>query len=352
MTIILGKDDIAKYPFLDEAANYIKETHFDLNEFDRPEFNHIIDRAQERIENVIFQGKIFLELEKYDIEVFTFLISLIMIKHINIENIFKKFSLFEAMRAEKFLVHDLNKNVDNKRKYELISKIFIDLFKFKIDFDPKTSLFKIKIADYIKRAVLFHEQEWKLINRSVNNGLVYLDTDETVRLIRNELSKLIYNRIKSMNIPFIPEKIKERSYYLKERTTSYKPKNYIVTEYPPCVKNAYDLLKNGENLPHSARFMLATYMLAIGKSVQEIVTLFSTAPDYNEKITKYQVEHLAGEKGSHTKYSVPSCSKLSNEGLCYANSKCSGIMNPIQYGRIKKLTDNNKNNKMTNKKET
>ncbi|MGD1836500.1 MAG: DNA primase [Nitrososphaeraceae archaeon] len=343
MTIILGKDDIAKYPFLNEAAIYIKETHFDLNEFDRPEFGHVIDRAQERIESAIFQGKIFSNLEKYDVELFTFLISLIMIKHINIEHILKKFSLFEAMRAEKFLVRDLNLNKDYKRKYELISKIFIDVFKLKMDLDQKTSLFKISVPDYIKRAVLFHEQEWKLINRSVSNGLVYLDTDETVRLIRNELSKLIYNRIKSMNIPFIPEKIRDRSSYLKGKTVSYKPKNYIVTEYPPCIKHAYDLLKNGENLPHSARFMLATYMLAIGKSVEEIVTLFSTAPDYNEKITRYQVEHLAGEKGSHTKYSVPSCSKLSNENLCYANSKCLGIMNPVQYGRIKKLVDDNKN---------
>jgi DNA primase large subunit len=81
--------------------------------------------------------------------------------------------------------------------------------------------------------------------------------------------------------------------------------------------------------------MLATYMLAIGKPIDEIVALFENAPDFNEKITRYQVEHLAGMKGSRTKYSVPSCEKLLNENLCFATEQCAGVFNPIQFGRRK-----------------
>ena len=74
-------------------------------------------------------------------------------------------------------------------------------------------------------------------------------------------------------------------------------------------------------------------MLAIGKPIDEIVMMYQNAPDFNEKITRYQVEHLAGLKGSRTKYSVPSCEKLLNENLCFATEECSGIVNPIQFGR-------------------
>jgi DNA primase large subunit len=81
--------------------------------------------------------------------------------------------------------------------------------------------------------------------------------------------------------------------------------------------------------------MLATYMLAIGKTVDEVVLIFQNAPDYNEKITRYQVEHLAGNKGSHTKYSVPTCSKLANQNLCFATIDCRGITNPLQFGKYK-----------------
>jgi DNA primase large subunit len=48
------------------------------------------------------------------------------------------------------------------------------------------------------------------------------------------------------------------------------------------------------------------------------------------------VEHLAGMKGSHTKYSVPSCEKLQNENLCFATAECDGLINPIQFGRKRK----------------
>ena len=68
-------------------------------------------------------------------------------------------------------------------------------------------LFKVKISDYLERSSHFHEQQWKLVNRLVHRGYVYLDADETVRLIRNELSNLIYMRIKAMTLTKLPESI-------------------------------------------------------------------------------------------------------------------------------------------------
>ena len=161
----------------------------------------------------------------------------------------------------------------------------------------------------------------------------YLDGDETVRLIRYEIYNLMYNRIKNMNITKIPEQIKIHADLIKNKLAPAIRYSYTAADLPPCIKKSLELLNNNENLPHSARFMLATYMLSSGKSVNEVVLLFQNAPDYNEKITKYQVEHLAGKKGSQTKYSVPACSKLVNENLCYATIDCRGITNPIQFGR-------------------
>ena len=334
MSIILGKDDLAKYPFLEEAGTYIRESHFDLDDFNRSEFLHIIERATKRIEFALIQGKVFTDLEKYDIELFTFLVSLIIMKYINEDSAIKKFSLLEAMRVEKFLISDLLKEKELRKKNLLISKIFRELFQLDVELDPqKNNLFKMNVSDYLHRATQFNEVEWKLINRAVDNGYVYLDGDETVRLIRYEIYKLMYNKIKNMNITKIPDQIKLHATLIKNKLTP--PIKYVrrITDFPPCIKKALELLNKSENLPHSARFMLATYMLSSGKSVEEVVLLFQNAPDFNEKITRYQVEHLAGKKGSQTKYSVPACSKLVNENLCYATIDCKGITNPIQFGK-------------------
>ena len=336
MSIILGNEDLAKYPFLEEAGKYIRETHFDLDDFDRSEFSHIIERAKKRIECELIEGKVFTELEKYDIELFTFLVSLIIMKCIGIDHAVKKFSLFEAMRVERFLIADLLREKDLTKKNLLLSKIFKELFQLNVKMDDKkTNLFKMKISDYLKRSNEFNEVEWKLINRAVNNGYVYLDGDETVRLIRSEIYKLMYNRIKEMNISQIPYQIIVNAKLITKKLSPTSKTSNQVRELPPCIKKALELLNNNENLPHSARFMLATYMLSIGKSVDEVILLFQNAPDYNEKITRYQVEHLAGIKGSQIKYSVPTCSKLANENLCYATNDCKGITNPVQFGRFK-----------------
>ena len=114
---------------------YVKETHFSIDEFARPEFNHILEKAKTRIEYEILTGNVFLELEKYDIDLFTFLISLIMIKCINIESVTKKYCLLEAMRVESFLIDDLRHEKDVKKKKLLISKIFDELFDLKIVLD-------------------------------------------------------------------------------------------------------------------------------------------------------------------------------------------------------------------------
>lgn len=335
MSIRMGTGDLAKYPFLNEAREYLRQSGFGWEELDKPEMGEIIDMAAERILAGV-NGQINDSLNRYEKEILIFIVSLIMVKSIGMEPVLKKYALAEARRAEKFLTDDLKKQTEQQRR-ALFSKIFEDLFSLRIDVAEDGRLFKVKVTDYLLRSSHFHEQEWKIINRLVSRGFVYLDADEVVRLVRNELAVLIHDRVAAMSLPAVPPAIKEKADYLR---TSLAPRlqyrTYAVTEYPPCVKHALEVMGRGENLPHSARVMLATYMLAIGKQTDEVVELFKNAPDFNEKITRYQVEHLAGTKGSRVKYSVPSCEKLRNENLCFATEDCAGITNPVQFGRWKR----------------
>jgi DNA primase large subunit len=333
---------LAKYPFLDEASSYIRETTFAIDEFDRPEMEHIVSRAAERLEMGILAGKVYTELERYEVEILTFLVTLLLVKALNFEPVVRKYSLLEAIRAEKFLTDDLIKEKSYSKKKLLLYKVFEDLFNLKIDAALETNVLRLRVADYLIRATRMNEQEWKLINRSVDLGYVFLDTEEAVRLIRSELSNLIYKRIKNMIVPSMPAKIRISADKLRNSLKIYSTfkKHSPIVDYPPCINHAVSLMNKGENLPHSARLMLATYMLRIGKQIDEIVDMFRNAPDYNEKITRYQVEHLAGNKGSRILYSVPSCKKLQAEDLCFATTGCEGIYNPIQFGRASKRVGN------------
>ncbi len=334
-SIRLGTGDLAKYPFLNEAGEYLRQSGFGWDELGRPDMKEIVWRAAERI-RAGAAGSVYDKLDRYEAEIITFLVTLIMVKAVGIEPVLKKYALAEARRAEKFLTEDLKRHNDAQKR-ALLAKIFYELFGLAIEVTGDGRLFKVKVTDYLARSSHFHEQEWKMINRLVDGGYVYLDPDETVRLVRSELAVLISSRVHAMSLPptsSLPVAIQEQVDALRtELAPRYEYRTVAAKDYPPCVKHALEVMGRGENLPHSARVMLATYMLAVGKSTDEIVEVFRSAPDFNERITRYQVEHLSGAKGSRTRYSVPSCDKLRTENLCFATAECAGIINPVQFGR-------------------
>ncbi len=334
----LGTEEIAKYPFLTEAGNYLREKGFTLEQFDKDgDLRPIIELAFSRIE-IAANGKIFnsdFSIKNLDVEVFSFLVAVILLKQSGMNTLIKRFSLAEARRAEKFLEKDLA-DINNKTNEQLAIKIIRDLFAMEIH--KHDDYFVIPVPDYLKHAAHFHEKEWKLVNRLVDNGNVFLSAHETVRLIRKELDNFISSKIQSVSIPLVPNSFKKPINDLVNLAKKFSMQFVETTEYPPCIKHAIEVLSKGENLPHSGRFMLATYLLNKGQTIEDIAPLFKNAPDYNEKITLYQLKHLAGNFGSGTKYSCPSCDKLKSENLCYAIPECDNIINPLQFGR-KKITN-------------
>ena len=328
----LGTEEIAKYPFLSEAGTYLREKGFTLEQFGDEDFKPIIDLALSRIQ-IAADGKIFnsdFSIKNLDIEVFSFLVAVILLKQSGMNTLIRRFSLAEARRAEKFLEKDL---INTHTNEELAIKIIKDLFAMNVS--KYNDYFVIPAPDYLTHAVHFHEQEWKLVNRLVHDGKVFLSAHETVRLIRKELDNFISSKIQSANIPSIPESFKKPIDTLVTLAKKFTVQVIETTEQPPCIKHALEILHKGENLPHSGRFMLATYLLNKGQTIEEIAPLFKNAPDYNEKITLYQLKHLAGNFGSGTKYACPSCEKLKSENLCYIIPECANIINPLQFGRKK-----------------
>ena len=347
MSIKLGTNDLAKYPFLNEAALYVKETHFDLKEFDRGEMDFIINRSFKKIEDFIKEGDSNYNLEKFEIEILTFLASLLILKSVSVDVITKKFALLESMRFERYLIDDLKNSFKDEKKRLVLFKIFKEVFKIDVYSETRISEFyKIRVLDYIRRSIVFHEQEWTLINRTVKDGYVYLTVTEVVRLFRNELSLMIVDKIKNMKLGAFPNQVVNKSQNLKSywesvnkrRSDSAGPDGSAnkgdVT--PPCIDHLYKNLNNGENLPHSARLLLATFLLFSGKSIEDIVEIFKKLPDFNERITRYQLEHLSGKKGGSKKYFVPSCEKVKLENLCHETEVCKGVINPVQLLRGKR----------------
>lgn len=337
----LGKDEKAKYPFLADAGKHLQEQGFELSQFGTdPALKVIVDKAFERImaatsgsvyKSSLVDGKASQD-HILDIEIFSFLIAIILVKLAGRHTLVQRFALSESRRAEAYLAQDLSDTRDRSRS-DMARRVLFDIFGFEVV--KQGYQYLIPVADYLRHSAVFNEREWKLVNRHVENGSVVLKPDKTVRLIRHALTIHITSKIRDSPTPNMIEGFEEMVAKLTAEADRLTPKYVVSGKSPPCIKHAIGVLERGENLPHSGRFMLGTFFLSRGQQVEEIAPLFKKAPDYKESVTLYQLNHLAG-KTSGNKYTCPSCDKLRLQDLCFATPECDGIINPLQFGRRQK----------------
>ena len=82
------------------------------------------------------------------------------------------------------------------------------------------------------------------------------------------------------------------------------------------------------------RFGLTSFLVNVGMDIDEIVKLFVSVTDFDEEFTRYQIEHIAGLRGSRTKYTPPTCSTFKTHGVCYNPERlCERIKHPLSFYR-------------------
>ncbi len=202
--------------------------------------------------------------------------------------------------------------------------------------NPRNSKdFKVHVSSYLKVAVRLKAPSWRLLNRGLKNGYIYLNKEDFLRVLKEHLrSKLSQkeNYTSMLEFDFIREDIEELK-VIAERKRERLPKisfeKIEVSNFPPCMRKILSDLQAGVNLPHTARFALTSFLLNLGMDVEEIIGLYKTAPDFDEDKTRYQVEHIAGAKG--TEYETPSCETMKTYHNCFYDDSCKGIYHPIQY---------------------
>jgi DNA primase large subunit len=253
------------------------------------------------------------------IEILSFFIALVMLRLTNVSYFCKKFALYEAKKSERHMENDLIKTP------AIINTILKEFFGIEMINDGNN--YKIKIADYLKHSINFNDLPWKLVNRRVNKGYVFLTRHECVRLLRHELQHQIYERI--MKSPKVKNEPMFQTYIAKliEKAEQFNilPPN-ILTDVPPCVKHALNVMENGENLSHSGRFLIATFYMSRGADIDDVLQYFKKVPDFNDKVTRYQLNKI-----KQGEYKCPGCDKLNTQNLCYKTDECGYIKNPLSF---------------------
>ncbi len=227
-----------------------------------------------------------------------------------------KFAVREARRYREML---------ESESVEFLKIVALDFgIRVKVMGNPNAYVFKVDVVDYLRGAVKIRDDEWKLVNRRLEDGFVHLTKVEFVRILEEYLRERLSEKIGiKINLGLKLE--------TKVEDFDFKGLGIKAECYPPCMKKILSDLRNGLNVPHSARFAIAAFLLNIGVSIEDVVDIFRTAPDFDEDKTRYQVEHIAGQRGKSEEYVCPSCETMRSYGNCYPDENCSNVNHPIRY---------------------
>ncbi len=182
--------------------------------------------------------------------------------------------------------------------------------------------------------------DYSLFYKDVFQGKVRVSEHELKRIIQEFIYKKLRSFMKSFNPSVLDaqtlNKIKEAVSFLENEIPKFSKSVEIkkVSSHPPCINKIMKRLKKHENLSHYERWVLAIYLINLGVPIPQINELYKNLPDYKEKITLYQLNHIK-EKG----YSMPSCSKMRTYGVCVG---CD-TKNPMEWVYGSKRMDKKKN---------
>ncbi len=216
----------------------------------------------------------------------------------------------------------------------------------------------LPLVDYIRLATPIREAEFRLARQEVRAGEVRVGAVRAARLLQEAvrlrlaqplpLAEEVVRRVREQEAELF-EELARRMPLPVQRPGA--PGSAIRPDrFPPCIRKMQRTLQHGENLSHAGRFCLAAFLHRAGADEETIVDAYRGAPDFDESITRYQVEHITHRDGGRG-YEPPECGTLRSHGLCARDGDPAAtepadrprdplcfeeyLRHPLQYYRIK-----------------
>jgi DNA primase large subunit len=319
----------SKYPFLQEASQYVKDKGYSVQEIlSNRAFEVVRNRGKKRVLDAI-AGDASKDDDsgQPEIELLSYPVARMLVSIPQDSYLVKRYAIWEAKRAYSFFLTE---------KTDVLLAVGKD---FGITAKTDNKSFVLHFTDYLRYSSQMKDMSWKLINRKMIAGMVYVPRDSFARLLEEAVREKVQGGIPSKAPEEVSVPLQEPMKDVTAALNEMKGRMNVVTDgvisrdaFPPCMTHLLADLQHGVNLPHTARFALTSFLANIGLDKEKIMEQYRMAPDFREDLTRYQVEHITG--GSGTEYTSPSCKTMLTYGNCYGKNRlCDWVTHPLIYYR-------------------
>jgi len=340
---------LAKYPFLSDSKSYVKDNAPSVEDLlDDPLYERARIIGVERLDKAFKDrdvGNRSLATESDCImELLSYPIARMIAVCIEDTYFKRRYALGEAFHAYRNLINEPTSFLLR------ISKEF----KMDVKIDETMDQLGMFFTDYLRNAPTRYK-EWKMINRQMTKGYIRISHKDLARLIQEALRTRINNELDTRECSQTIYKtfssdikrIRNTVFTHRKKIEAAPVGKLSVEKLPPCIKDILGAIQSGENVPHMGRFALVAFLNSIKLSTEDILKVFSSAPDYEEEKTRYQVEHITGSISS-TSYKPPGCEKMRTYGICPVDKideLCKKTRHPMSYYRAKWKKNSDKEGK-------
>ncbi|NYT11689.1 MAG: DNA primase large subunit PriL [Methanomassiliicoccales archaeon] len=329
--------NLARFPFLREASEFVRSYGVSIQELlEGIAYEEARERGMARALDALEKGEvsnrpIATELDRVQ-EILSYPIARMLVSSVPDPFLIKRYALAEAVAMNGRLREESLEFIVQVAEQLDVRAVIVD------------GTLRIRFTDYLRFTSRIRSKEWKLVNNELFKGFVFLSKSKFCRVLQQALQDRLEEELPmDVNDQIL---ISLREYWRKLKAMvetwreSFKAEDFgraSIVKFPPCMKRLVAMAQAGENLPHTGRFALTSFLNFIGLSSEDIMRLFSESPDFDPSKSRYQIEHITGEI-SGTEYTPPECSTMKSYGICFdADSLCRHpkVNHPLTYYRIK-----------------
>ncbi|MCK4319079.1 hypothetical protein KAW38_00725 [Candidatus Micrarchaeota archaeon] len=303
-----------KFPFISVAKQIAVERNIPINE-------HTLEAGAKRILNALkgIEKKTSIDEEGMLMELASYASARILLSYMKNSYLTRKFAVSEAKRAWKLLSREEERTIRDIGK------------ELGLTLEKHLERAVVKIPQYLRYSP--KSDYFFLVSRNVKEGYVDVERKggqdrfpgerDYLRLVQ----EAIRERVEEIpNPPHLPSlEIYAKKIMTQLPKTEFPQIKIKKGNNPPCMEVIWDDILKHKNLSHNPRWIFAVYLIKTGTPIDKVVSLYSNLPDFEEKKTRYQLEHIK-KRG----YSVPSCQTIMSYGLCVANCR---IKSPMGWFR-------------------
>ncbi|MHA2431786.1 MAG: hypothetical protein ACXADO_00970 [Candidatus Thorarchaeota archaeon] len=337
-----------RYPFSIEARSASQKLARDVRTLiqilEKPVSSQVVDEAEERVHAALMQSEIKIPRINAEEAVLVYPTARLIVERIGNPRLKDIQAEAESKAVNKHLSTEKEPTVIDLCESSFgwtVESTGSESQRAKLPLILRSFNFRLRFENYLEVAPSFQSEKWKLINRHLDSGWVPVRRSELDRLMSGKFKQLILQS--TMDVPKLPMRLTEAVQRIEaEITTRIQEREPIeitgdvTTAFPPCISQMYQDSLQGKNLSHEARFALASFLLKIGMTEQDVMGVFKAAPDFVQNLAEYQVRHISS-KSAGEGYTPPGCKKLQGNSLCpvylrtVSDPLCAYIVHPLAF---------------------